>query len=317
MIIARDYISRLLTISLPVLLLGAVFSAPVHAVGTGPEISVTASTAAAAHFSGDPLLIYVSVFNGEATDVGTENANKRDLVKRYKETDKYGALSEAKKKEFLEEYKEVEPPVYTLGSDEKSVSELLRFEVRDSKGDKVEIEVKPLKASQAEKAAVRLDGKSTVFLFFGIDPASLAPLAEGTFAIRADIDTTGEKGMWRGKKSSRAVTVKLTSKKGTETVGRLYMAGTYYRLDEEYEKVELYAEKLLKKEPDAVGGWILKGDAHKGLGRPEKALSAFEKALELYMDLIKKEKPEIVEPPSYIFKRINELERKLGIIVEE
>ncbi|VAV84801.1 hypothetical protein MNBD_DELTA01-1886 [hydrothermal vent metagenome] len=270
------------------------------------------------HIKSEPLLILVSVSNREAAAARARNRVDKRQLARYKKTKAYKGLSKKEREEVALEYAPQEVSEYVLGSGKRSVAELIEFEVRNSSGKIVKFKPRVLAGSYNKREAMTFGAGSFVGIYFGIEGRELARLAAGPYTIKASIDTTEEKGMWRGRVASEPWAFELiASKRAAGTLERLSRKGDYYRLDLRFKKLKKVAKRVIKKDPASVRGWIHKGDAEAGLGRPADALSSFFFAEKYYYEDVERRKPPIVESPIYILRRIRAMEKKLNIIVEE
>jgi tetratricopeptide (TPR) repeat protein len=311
---------RLTTIILASLILSVSAWGNAAAAGAGGGIRVSVSLNAEegkARVMEDPLLLTVVVSNAEASNIWMLNKKNEELAEAFKKSDAYSKLSDKEKAESLKEYAPMETPVYTLGSKDRALSELIGFDVTDGEGKNVALKVRRLASTSKAREALKLSGADAQFLEFGIDPSEFGRLKDGKYTLRAFIDTTKEKGMWNAMAASEPVAftlVKSADAPDAESEDeRLKHTGLFYLLDEEFLKAKDVAQKRINMDKAAIGGWVLLGEAEDGLGRHREAYDAFRAALDRYNE--KKAKGEEAEDlvPTYVILRLEELEKKLGI----
>ena len=90
-------------------------------------------------------------------------------------------------------------------------------------------------------------------------------------------------------------------------MNRLNMLGTYYLTDRQFKKAEEYADRMIERDAEFMGGWINKAEALAGQGREAEAIESLEKALDIFYVWVERAQPEFVEVPTYILRRISEL----------
>ena len=308
----------ILSVVLGLLLALPLWSSPVFSAdGGGPTLAVTIDDDVK-HVNTDPLLVLVTLSNREATGVASRNRINKRQFEAYKKTEDYKGLSAKEKWKVKKEYLPIEAKEYTLGSKERRVSALVKFLVTDSKGNVVKVTLRLLGADPVEKSAVTLKAASFVGINFGIDSKELTKLSAGVYTIKATIDTTKEKGMWKGMAQSESWSFELAApKKGGYSPERLAREGVFYRLDGQFEKLAKVATRLIDDEPKSVVGWVHRGDANAGLGSHSDALGSFIFAERYYYEEVEREKPPLIESPVYIINRIRDMQEKLGMVVKE
>ena len=298
--------------------MAAVVASPSFGAGKGAPALAVVVDDSVKHVKEEPMLLLVTVFNREAANIDTYNKSKASVLKRYKKSDAYKKLTQKQKRRVEKKYKKTPVLVYKLGSKKKSITELISFSVLDSKGKAMDIKARPLAVSREIEESVKLDGSRSVHIYFGIEGKELKKFSPGLYSVVATVDTTKMKGMWRGKASSAPASFEISAAKdGGDIERRLAGAGLYYRLDEQYDKLESVAGRLIELKPESIEGWTHMGDAEDGLGRSREALISFKKALQYYYEDIERRKPKLVEEPMYLDDRIYELEERLGVIIEE
>ncbi len=184
----------------------------------------------------------------------------------------------------------------SIGSKNKLLASLVRFEVKDSNGGEAKLTIRVLAESADKKDAVNLKA-DRVSLYFGVEPDALATLPKGVYRPQAFVNGA----------SSAPVTVKLR-KTGP---ARDDTQGLYYRLDRRFDMLLAHAERMVGKEAGDPAGHIYMGDALAGLGRGRDALGAYDKALMIHK--VRSKGAVLVEDPRYIKDRIEEiLEKKVS-----
>ncbi len=288
-------------------------SAVAGAASHGPGISLTANDLFDLdHPIEDPLLLLVTLYNGQASSVSTENLQRAEILAAAKSSSGYSEMSPEERQLLDDEYAPVEVPTFSLGSPTRALRDLVRITVTDDPGETVTVAVPPLASTPASTGAVSFDGSSVEMLFFGIDTDALAGLRAGTYTVSAVLDTSSEAGMWRGEIVSPPVTVRLgTRGAGEPTTDRLYAVGLYRWLDREYEASLDLAQRILAPDSASIAGLVLAGDSLDGLGRPEEALQSFSAAFDAYSVHLEEAGGEL-EPPRYIATRIVQLQEQLG-----
>lgn len=284
----------------------------------GPSLSLNAyGKTALTHDKREPLLLSVGLANPYAANVISSN---RVLERRREELERTGVLkgmTKEERKRFDEQYKLSEVSIFVLGSENKTIAELISFRVTDSAGNRVRLAIRPLKVSAALKGPKMLDEKSLLHLLFGADPDILTRLGEGRYSIQAVLDTRNEKGMWQGEVVSEPITVTVASsvKMSREEMDlRDESYGRYYLHDQGLDKVESYIQRLFGRDHESVAAWGLRGDLLDAQGKSEEALVAFKKAHELFISRhrdLRREYGSNPPEPRYLLMRIQDLSRAI------
>jgi hypothetical protein len=267
-----------------------------------------------AHAATDPLLLRVHIFNGEAQQAAAQNVRHARLAADAAASTRFQQLGAAERARLLQPYVQQPVPAIQLGAPDRALAAFLRFTTEDSQGAAVPLVVRPLASTAGRLGIARLDERRSAMLAFGVDAAALAAIPAGTYAIRAHVDTEAERGMWRGRTTSRPIVITLGAVPANETarvrLARLARAGEFHLADEQFVRAEATARAIIAIDDAAVAGWVLLGDALDGGGRPRDALDAFLKALAL-----ENARPPASdgadEPPVYIQDRIVQIQAAL------
>jgi hypothetical protein len=149
---------------------------------------------------------------------------------------------------------------------------------------------------------------------FGMAPEEVAKIPVGHHVFRAVI-VTDSRLPWR--RSERFVSNPVTVAVGkqadqtpvTEDLAwsRLVQTATFDLRAKKFEDARRVALQLIQQRPKDIDNHILLGDALNGLGRDQEALKSYKLAL----FLIGIDEKQHREPPTYVYMRIEEVQRRL------
>ena len=280
-----------------------------------PEIALSVNGGRAIEQSDrDPMLFIVHIFNGSAANISSINKENLESLDEIRGSDRWNDFPDKEKNRISYKYRTRESPSLVLGSQHSAVSETVQFVARDAEDNEITLKVRPLASTGSRREAVSIDGTQTFLGYWGVDAEESAKLPEGRYTIQAVFDTMNQSGMWQGKASSNNVVIDLYKSfpplSAKQKEARLYQSGLYYRLDEEYDSLDQTADQMIRENPSSIGGWTHKGDALYGNNKPKEALDALNTALDLSYAKFKKNPPPIPKEPTYIIRRIVEIQRR-------
>lgn len=290
---------------------GAFAQTPVAGAGRADVAIMTARQIA--HTATEPLLLRVHLFNGAARQAAMRNVTNERQAADAALSPRFQKLSAGERARLLLPLAPRPVPAIQLGSPDRALASHVRFTVEAGHGKPVALVVRPLAGAAWQRGAVRLDDRRSVMLPFGIDAAAFAAIPAGTYTIRAHVDTTAERDMWRGRTTSQRVVMTLGPRPAATPqtrLERLARAGAFNLADERFAAAEASARGIIAADGAVVDAWVLLGDALDGAGRRPEALDAFRKALSLFN--ARRPVPGVTqEPPVYIQERLVEIETAL------
>lgn len=261
----------------------------------------------------EPLLLAVGINNPEAFNLSALNENAKQVVDEARKGGDWDSMSKAERRDFQAMHSAHKIPVVTLGSQKRPVWNLISFVVKSASKDALIIRALSTNAGREKK--IELNEYASASLYYGADAQALSSLPEGDYYIQARLDTKEEKGMWQGEALSPAVKVTLkkefTPASQDEAYFRNYLYGRFYLYDEQWERVEEYALRLLGQDEESVEAWELRADAFVGKGELEDAEASLIYALNLFESKHRNDEPEENEPqegPRYLERRLGEVQ---------
>lgn len=257
-----------------------------------------------------PVWLEVSMSNPVAANNELANLAHRNLQQEYKKGP--AKVSPEELKELAESTGQQPVSTIQLGSKTAPISHLISFTVTNAASKTFSVPIRPLTSTVTSAPNIALDGRTSVRLLYALDPPSLAQLPPGTYLVQATLNTLNQPDMWQGKASSNAIrlTVTGTSKVSQDTEQNDYIAGRFYLLDRQYNRVEEVAVHLLAANPKSISAWELRGDAAYAQGQLTKAEEAYRQALQLHALQAQDKKAGLLpermrtEPPLYLWTRL-------------
>jgi len=295
------------------LLLGAAAAAHAKEAATAavsslaPSLSLAASgKRALTHDRGEPLLLAVDLGNPLAAARREENRTRDRHLRALEKSGVLAKMSPADREAAEEGAAPLLLPVFTLGSDDDPVWEVISVQVRTAAGKPVESRVRPLRSTTAGAPSVVLDGTGSAPLYFGLDPDALSRLPAGDYWLHVLLDTRGKPDMWQGIALSQVVT--LTLRDGAEGAPEKSdaRAGRYYWLDGQYDRVEKIAERMLARDPASIDAWTLHADVAAAKGDLTDAEQAYQLLIRLYVQQ-HADDPE-PRPPEFLEQRLRDVQ---------
>ena len=265
--------------------------------------------------AGDPLMLFVALSNPLGSEIPRLNAERAADQVRYEQSETFRAMSADEQGRVREHYRPLEVPRFTLGSQGRPVSSLVRFEIRDFQGRLVEVPVRLLAVSATVESSRELTDADATILKFGVDAAATQALEPGIYSVVAAIDTREETGMWQGRVVTEPVTLHLMPPPEVQTRQaanrRQFLIGRYLLADGRYDEAWAHASAMTKADPVYIGGWQVLGEALDGRGEPAEAIEALEQARSLHEEMLFVEQPTVPEAPEALARRIEEISAKL------
>jgi tetratricopeptide (TPR) repeat protein len=263
---------------------------------------------------GDPLLLYVIIDGEVSTTLTRLNEKNREMIDSLRRDEEFQSLSDKEKQQVLAAYQPHEIPEFRLGSAQTALEDLVEFRTVDARGNAVELTIRSLAVNDDLPSAQSLDPEQPLLLVYGLEPGFQATASPEELRVTAVLDTRDQAEMWQGVVESDTVTLGRHAGQAApdreKANMKLYMAGTFYLADRQFEKAKMSAEQLVRQDPSFIGGWLHLGDALAGLGQDAEALEAFRKAMSLYYGQTPVEgRPQ--EHPEYTARRIREIQQKL------
>ena len=236
----------------------------------------------------DPLLLFVMLDNSAALIAEQENQLNKKLVEHYSQTQDYKDMSATELAAFNRQYPIQEVPRIVLGSASVSLESLFDFQIRNQRGETVELKARPLTANDHQARAIELGVQQTLYYQFVLESRQLNLLPPGTYYIVAAIDTTEQPEMWQGWAYSKTMTVTLAEQhpeSGWATSNqRALLLGNYLIEDKQYVQAEQHARNWTTQHPDSVDAWSLLGEALYGQGKVPEALESFDTAVRKFRE---------------------------------
>ena len=238
------------------------------------------------HDPNHPLLVTVTLANSAASRAASDNRSREAGRAQLKASTRFEALSQEERERIYEQLEPREVETFELGSAQDPLASLIRFTIAPADRGAIDVPVVGLGRNDTADATVVLDERSSVALFFGVTPESLGRLEPGEYTIRARLDTADRPDMWQGVVDTRAESFRLgvlpESVPPAERAVRAFLAGLYYRVDGDYDRVATWAARATELDPGYPGGWELLGDVQAARGDPAGAAEHYTKAIELF-----------------------------------
>mgnify|MGYP000917533121 CR=1 FL=1 len=270
-----------------------------------PEISLTAAGEEdTVQAVGRPLLLLITVSDRSDANRLMSAAQNRRILDAYKATQEYAGLSDEEKKRVEDDYSDTEPAARTaFGVRGESLVSQLRFEVVTGDQERVDLNVRPLKATASLEGPFSVSAGATLTLYFGVDAADLAAIGQKDLRLVAST----EPGT-----TSNTLTLRLKSDDGKlsddESRALLRSEGTYQKLDENWDELDRIAGALIERYPRSADGWTFKGDVLLARNDRAGARDAYIKAVELAQEVLPKDdRKGPAEAPMYLIRKITEL----------
>jgi tetratricopeptide (TPR) repeat protein len=178
--------------------------------------------------------------------------------------------------------------------------------------------VKGLAWNRKVPDAVRLDSEAGPGFYFGIEAETFLHIPAGSYALRAVLDTKEQTGMWRGRIVLTSDVFEIRKQPEQipkqELLRREYLKGHYARLDEQFDRVEESAKRMLSLNPDSVSAYDLLGDVHAARGQKVTAIRLYQQAIILAQEQRPKESTgeghgPVWAPPVAIVRKLSELQQ--------
>lgn len=229
-----------------------------------------------------PLQLELSLANPAAFNAVNDINGAKEAL-RSLEKEAWKNVSAERRKE-IEIQASSPPPVVTLGTAGEPVSGLVSFTISDVAGNKSQPlnGVRPLATSENRRGEITLDAEASIHLTFGVDSSYLGQLNNGVYEIRARQSSSSESGQIGFVSNPIRVTIQdnLNGLSKEEDYQRNYAYGRYFLLDQKFDRVELYAQKLLAVDSDSASAAELQGDVFFAQGKREQAEKSYKTAME-------------------------------------
>ena len=236
----------------------------------------------------DPLLLMITLENTGAAVVQQENRDKQRVLSQFKNSVAYESFSGEEREQLEQEYAITQVPQVLLGSDTLAVHDLIRFAVRNSGGETVEIDPTPLASNIINEGPIELILGDSQFYQFAVASDALSQLPGGTYYIAAVLDTSKRSDMWRGIAFSNTIRVDLTGNHSdpdwSSSDQRAMLFSSYLMETLNYVEAEGHARSWLEFHPDSIDGWAQLGESLAGQDKDNEALDALNTALIKFRD---------------------------------
>ncbi len=271
------------------------------------------------HSTQDPLLLYINITNSAAVSTARKNARNQTIIESYSKTDKYKELSKEQLDKLSKDYPTIELPTFKLGSSSTPLIDLINIQIRNNKGENVQLDIRPLASSKSKDGIVKLEQDKSHLYIFVIESKHLATLDSGSYHFAVGVDTRKSKDMWQGWAYSNTVTVSINEQHskadwGTSD-GRAMLLSAYLLGDQQFDLAEQHARSWIERHPESVNAWSDLGDALAGLEKNDAALKAYDTGVKKFW---LKNGADAPEAPRELIEKINRLDAsdKLSIVSE-
>ena len=258
------------------------------------------------HIQGDPLLLYVSVANMAGLSIARENEQNHAML------DALAAGNEDT--EALDQLRDAYPVdrawQITLGSEQSPISSLLNLQVRNAKGESVELVPSVFEPIEDQIKHGELSIEHPLLYTYAISQDQLMALPEGTYSLAVGIDTRKREGMWQGWAYSKPISLSLTAThpdpEWQTSQRRMASLVTYFLGVNQYQQAQAVATEWVALAADSVDSYSALGDVLVAQGEREQALEAYYTALANFND--KYEGQEAPEQPLRLIDKIDRLD---------
>lgn len=261
------------------------------------------------HAKQDPLLLYISLTNSAAVSTARQNARNQRIIESFSNTNKYKELSEEQLDKLYKAYPTVELPTFKLGSSSTPLIDLINIQIRNNKGENVQLDIRPLASSKSKDGIVKLEQDKSHLYIFVIESKHMATLDSGSYHFAVGVDTRKSKDMWQGWAYSNTVTVSINEQHSkadwATSDGRAMLLSAYLLGDQQFDLAEQHARSWIERHPESVNAWSDLGDALAGLEKNDAALQAYNTGVDKFW---LKNGTNAPEAPRELIEKINQLE---------
>ncbi|HPA18516.1 MAG TPA: hypothetical protein PLU30_12270 [Verrucomicrobiae bacterium] len=271
----------------------------------------------AIHASGYPLLLRLVIANPAAAQVLARNAENRAIRELWQRSGRFENMTPDQVETFNQIHPTLPISIVRFGSAKSPFLKALRVDLLDAHGASVKTAIRALRSQEFRGDTLELDGSRRCVVRYGIDAAAFERLAPGTYRLRATLVVPdGPKEIWRGRAESNALDMELrkdeTLLDPPQRRDLLLQSARFALHDQDFARVDGYADALLRLDPLSCDAWVVKGDARVGQQRLAEAREAYEKALECSAARKRMLPPPLDEPPEYIYRRLDNLRKLSG-----
>ena len=262
----------------------------------------------------DPLLLMLTLENSGAAVIQQENRDKQRVLSQFKTSAAYNDLGDEERQRLEQDYATQDVPEILIGSDAVAVTDLIRFAIRNSAGETVELEPTPLASNIINKGPIELILGDSQFYQFAVTAEELKDLPSDAYFIAAVLDTSEQSDMWQGMAFSNTVRIDLTGEHSdpdwSTSDQRAMLFSTYLIENLNYVEAEGHARSWLEFHPDSVDGWAQLGHALAGQDKDDEALEALNSALTKFRNKFGDNPAEL---PLEVLDQIDAIEAKVQI----
>lgn len=234
------------------------------------------------HDKPEPLVLQLYIINPAAIRAEAINRCARNLQGVLQQPGANIGLSQQAQTDLKAACEQIPIKTVTLGSDKKSVRDLITFSVVSANANQtVPVDIEPLaNRPGSSPRPMTLMGKNRIKIQYGIGPASLSSLPNGKYVITARLDTSnGANETVQTDSVIVNLKDKLESLSDEEMQTWLYNYGRYYVDNKQYDQAKAYVERLLAVDPNSVAAASLQGDSCYEQGQWDDAVKAYKLAL--------------------------------------
>lgn len=186
----------------------------------------------------------------------------------------------------------------------------LRLEVRNAKDEVLKW---PLHLATTATPTLELNAETSGVAGWWLSPEETGAIPEGTYLIRAFLDSTmaQDPKAWKGVQRSARVRITIAKQaaelNAEQEEEKYLLLSQYASLRDDNEGAMTYLTTLLAHQPKSMAGLSSKGDLLVEAGKPRDALDAYSDAINVYYE----KNPNPQEPPQVLLRKHRNVLRSL------